>query len=530
VEKESEVKDGFSVSGLVCSLVAVLALLSVWGGVGWADPVVAVFSAVTRANTLSGANFGIPIGTPIRGTVMFDPDLVQQVQPLGQSFPGSSGVGFHYFDQFGALHAGGQVAINVAGQTFNLPISSISLYNWETGSSGAEIGTYAQDQLQIQFGTQFLPTGLGLCGAFNGEAMTRCLGVVQLWYPNSTLGNSLPETLDLPLLPVPHTEGTNTATHFSFVDMVWSSFNQTDGVTGWLDGNDEDTSNTSPVFDGVSSDDPIIPIDCVGNLCTPPWNLPPVVVPRFPSPPAECLTNVGGGISRITCPPSPPWIPMDPPMAVGYDYQLSPDSPKVVAFELPMLGDNTYRLHLFDGSPDVIVQGGVEYFIADGGVDHFQILDIEESAGVDSEDPRAFVTLLAFGSTGAVSLTMTPLTSESTAFNFTGFFSPVDNPPVLNSAKAGSAIPVKFSLGGNQGLNIFAQDYPRSTQIPCDSTAPIDGVEQTVTAGSSSLTYDATADQYTYVWKTDKAWTKTCRQLAIQLTDGSVHRANFSFK
>jgi hypothetical protein len=221
---------------------------------------------------------------------------------------------------------------------------------------------------------------------------------------------------------------------------------------------------------------------------------------------------------------------MDPPMAVGYDYQLSPDSPKVVAFELPMLGDNTYRLHLFDGSPDVIVQGGVEYFIADGGVDHFQILDIEESAGVDSEDPRAFVTLLAFGSTGAVSLTMTPLTSESTAFNFTGFFSPVDNPPVLNSAKAGSAIPVKFSLGGNQGLNIFAQDYPRSTQIPCDSTAPIDGVEQTVTAGSSSLTYDATADQYTYVWKTDKAWTKTCRQLAIQLTDGSVHRANFSFK
>ena len=35
---------------------------------------------------------------------------------------------------------------------------------------------------------------------------------------------------------------------------------------------------------------------------------------------------------------------------------------------------------------------------------------------------------------------------------FKGFFAPVDNLPTLNVAKAGSAIPVKFSLTGNQGL------------------------------------------------------------------------------
>jgi len=40
----------------------------------------------------------------------------------------------------------------------------------------------------------------------------------------------------------------------------------------------------------------------------------------------------------------------------------------------------------------------------------------------------------------------------------------------------------------------------------------VDVVDQTVTAGSSSLSYDPTTDQYVYVWKMDKSWTG-CRQL-----------------
>lgn len=114
-------------------------------------------------------------------------------------------------------------------------------------------------------------------------------------------------------------------------------------------------------------------------------------------------------------------------------------------------------------------------------------------------------------------------------YNFTGFFQPVDNLPTFNRAKAGSAIPVKFSLGGNQGLNIFAPGSPSVALIPCGSTALVDDIEQTVTAGGSSLTYDATADQYVYVWKTDPAWAGTCRQLNVKLNDGTDHRANFNF-
>ena len=115
-------------------------------------------------------------------------------------------------------------------------------------------------------------------------------------------------------------------------------------------------------------------------------------------------------------------------------------------------------------------------------------------------------------------------------YNFSGFFQPVENLPAFNQVKAGQAVPVKFSLNGDQGLDIFADGYPISQQIECDSSAPADNIEQTVTAGSSSLSYDPTTDTYTYTWKTDRAWSGTCRQLVVQLNDGSEHVANFMFK
>ncbi len=58
----------------------------------------------------------------------------------------------------------------------------------------------------------------------------------------------------------------------------------------------------------------------------------------------------------------------------------------------------------------------------------------------------------------------------------------------------------------------------------------LDAIEQTVTAGASNLSYDATTDQYIYVWKTDKSWAGTCRTFVLKLNDGSYHRADFKFK
>jgi hypothetical protein len=114
-------------------------------------------------------------------------------------------------------------------------------------------------------------------------------------------------------------------------------------------------------------------------------------------------------------------------------------------------------------------------------------------------------------------------------FNFLGFFQPVDMGK-MNIAQAGSAIPVKFSLGGNQGLGIFWTGYPLARVIACDTSTPTDVIEETVTAGGSSLTYDSSAGQYIYVWKTDKAWANSCRQLEVKFIDGQLITAMFQFK
>jgi len=115
-------------------------------------------------------------------------------------------------------------------------------------------------------------------------------------------------------------------------------------------------------------------------------------------------------------------------------------------------------------------------------------------------------------------------------YNFAGFFQPVDNLPVFNVVQAGRAIPVKFSLSGYKGLGIFAAGSPSSGPVACNSSDPATDLTETVTAGGSSLNYDPTTDQYIYVWKTNPAWAGTCRQLVVQLNDGSIHRANFRFK
>ena len=115
-------------------------------------------------------------------------------------------------------------------------------------------------------------------------------------------------------------------------------------------------------------------------------------------------------------------------------------------------------------------------------------------------------------------------------YDFDGFFPPVDNNG-LNVAKAGRAIPVKFSLSGDQGLNIFEPGYPKSVEFFCTGGSDPDAIiEGTDTAGGSILSYDAIEGEYVYVWKTEKKWVDHCRQLVVRLNDGKSYYANFKFK
>ncbi|MDP1614625.1 MAG: PxKF domain-containing protein [Methylococcales bacterium] len=99
---------------------------------------------------------------------------------------------------------------------------------------------------------------------------------------------------------------------------------------------------------------------------------------------------------------------------------------------------------------------------------------------------------------------------------------------VLSLVAIATALGMLFSLNGYQGLDIFFAGYPASAAVNCGSSVE-DAIEQTVTAGDSSLSYDAIADQYIYVWKTEKGWVNTRRTFVLRLNGGNYYRASFKF-
>ena len=119
---------------------------------------------------------------------------------------------------------------------------------------------------------------------------------------------------------------------------------------------------------------------------------------------------------------------------------------------------------------------------------------------------------------------------DTPAYNFRGFFAPVQADPVLNVVKAGSSVPLKFSLGGDQGLKVLAPDCRRPGRWTARRWSRPTTCSRPQSAGKSGLTYDPASDTYTYAWKTEKAWAGSCRYLSLQLTDGTEHRAAFQFK
>jgi hypothetical protein len=130
-------------------------------------------------------------------------------------------------------------------------------------------------------------------------------------------------------------------------------------------------------------------------------------------------------------------------------------------------------------------------------------------------------------------LVSSPNTSTANAhyrveYPFAAFEAPIANLPGVNPVKAGQAVPIKFSLGGDRGLGILPS-APSSRPVACPSGPPGDPVVPAVPAGNSGLQYDAASDTYTWVWKTDPAW-KGCRTLTVALDDGTTREALFAFK
>lgn len=146
------------------------------------------------------------------------------------------------------------------------------------------------------------------------------------------------------------------------------------------------------------------------------------------------------------------------------------------------------------------------------------------------EKPGSYrVTLTVQDERGALGFATADVDFTITPYPFSGPFAPLDAGQ-RNQVDAGRAVPVKFSLGGDQGLRIFDPGYPKVQPVDCaDGTAigeatPADG------PGASDLEYAPEDQRYTYVWKTDRAWAGSCRTLVLGLDDATNHEVRFALR
>ena len=113
--------------------------------------------------------------------------------------------------------------------------------------------------------------------------------------------------------------------------------------------------------------------------------------------------------------------------------------------------------------------------------------------------------------------------SYAVVWPVTAFLNPIADPPVLNTMKAGGIVPVRFSLGGDRGMNVLAGP-PQVQQVTCPS-GTTRAVDELLNAKAAPLSYKK--GRYTYAWATAKTWAGSCRQLTVTFADGQQRTAVF---
>jgi microsomal dipeptidase-like Zn-dependent dipeptidase len=140
-------------------------------------------------------------------------------------------------------------------------------------------------------------------------------------------------------------------------------------------------------------------------------------------------------------------------------------------------------------------------------------------------------TVTCAGASDVAGNTGSATASYAVHYVFTGFMSPVNNPPTVNVVRAGQTVPVKFALGGAMGLDVLVGGSAVTVATSCGAGTAVDLTELPVTSpGGSVLTFDAVTGLYQFNWQTDRAWSGSCRRLIVRLDDGTLHTAEFRLR
>jgi Tol biopolymer transport system component len=97
-----------------------------------------------------------------------------------------------------------------------------------------------------------------------------------------------------------------------------------------------------------------------------------------------------------------------------------------------------------------------------------------------------------------------------------------------NAAQAGRTIPVRFAVGGAGRANAIAG--VRVAPVACGGSSAVAAGDPSLTAADWSVPGNHRGGSSMLLWRTTKTFDGSCRQLLVQLTDGSVHRLTFNFR
>jgi hypothetical protein len=110
--------------------------------------------------------------------------------------------------------------------------------------------------------------------------------------------------------------------------------------------------------------------------------------------------------------------------------------------------------------------------------------------------------------------------SYNVIYGFSGFTRPVDNPPALNTANAGSIVALKWQLTDANGAPItdLAGVAVKAESLACDLGTTPDQPEESA-AGKSGL-QNMGGGYYQWNWATPKAYAESCKTMKLDLAEG----------
>ncbi len=114
-------------------------------------------------------------------------------------------------------------------------------------------------------------------------------------------------------------------------------------------------------------------------------------------------------------------------------------------------------------------------------------------------------------------------------WRFIGFGAPVDNDGVLNQVKAGSTVPLKWQLLDAAGAPVsdLTSASVSVRSLECAAGTAVDQLEETSPGGAGLQNLGD--GYYQLNWKTPKSYANSCKTLRLDVGDGVLHVAGFTF-